>query len=573
MRRHALALAGAIALITAARLLFCSRLGLIPDETYYWTWGKRLALCYFDQPGMTAWVNALSARLLGTSPLAVRAPALLLGVCGTILVYLTARTLFADKTKALLSAIAFNLVPLFAAGTVLMIHDTVLSLFWLLALYAMARLLKKPGALNYTLLALALLGALYSKLTATLLCAMVALCVLAIPRLRASLRTPWPWLAATIVAIGFAPVIVWNVEHQWITVLVVDKIGHRAHADLGQALQYFVETLLAQLVLVPPAILGAVVAVRAMQDYRRRPQSPELLLALLSVPMLIYFLLIAFRTEVQANWPALAHAPLVLLAVSWTVDAWRGGRRAIARLGVALLVIAAVLTVVMHVQALRPILPVARIISAIGMPQRARDLTDQAYGWPELAQRVQREIQDAPDPAHTIAGSRCYQIASELEYHLPGSPQTFSANYSTKGNDYDLRVDYHALEGWTFVIVDLPGMKLTSRFRKHFGGCELLRGYVERCGGCDVRQWFGTLGLGAQQTLGRHARPLLSALRPLLSCCRRLPDFEFSRDGRTFGRSEVWRCEGFGVAGSFEDYFDDPLGNVAQRLRDKRENR
>jgi len=328
------------------------------------------------------------------------------------------------------------------------------------------------------------------------------------------------------VVAGFSPVIKWNYDHQWITALVVDKLGHKGHAGFGEALQYFVETLLGQLILVPPTIIGIAVAAPALRRFRRAPDAPELLLALLSLPMLIYFLLISFRTPVQANWPALAHVPLVILAVHWIVDAWNDPRKKITRgLGIAGFGIACLLTVFFHVQALYPLLPIADIIRAMGIPDRAVDLTDQAYGWEELALRVQNEIDASTDPSRTIAGSRNYQIASELEYHLSGHPLTFSADYATKGNNYDLRVDYGELEGWTFVIVERPGKKLTSRFRKHFDSC------------------------------------------------RRLPDFEFTRRGRSIGVSHVWRCDGFGLEGAFAEYFEDPLGNVVQRLKRKREGR
>ncbi len=54
-----------------------------PDEAYYWLWGQRLALSYFDHPPLLAWLQRLSAELFGWNLFALRAVSLAT-FCGSL---------------------------------------------------------------------------------------------------------------------------------------------------------------------------------------------------------------------------------------------------------------------------------------------------------------------------------------------------------------------------------------------------------------------------------------------------------------------------------------------------------
>src|SRR5438552_2046945 len=45
---------------TAARLVMTSLFPAISDEAYHWLWAQRLDLCYYDHPGMVAWLARLA---------------------------------------------------------------------------------------------------------------------------------------------------------------------------------------------------------------------------------------------------------------------------------------------------------------------------------------------------------------------------------------------------------------------------------------------------------------------------------------------------------------------------------
>lgn len=69
-------------------------------------------------------------------------------------------------------------------------------------------------------------------------------------------------------------------------------------------------------------------------------------------------------------------------------------------------------------------------------------------GWPELGLRVAQLRQ----PGQVVMALR-YQIASELEFYVPGQPQVYCLNAFGRGNQFDLVNDYEGLGGKNVLIV------------------------------------------------------------------------------------------------------------------------
>jgi 4-amino-4-deoxy-L-arabinose transferase-like glycosyltransferase len=112
-----------MALATLLRLLAAALLPLSPDEAYYWQWSREPAFGYFDHPPVVAWLIALSTRLFGLSPLAVRLPAVLGATLLSVLLWHSARQRLDDST-ALRLVLFLSLTPLFHLGGVIITPDT-----------------------------------------------------------------------------------------------------------------------------------------------------------------------------------------------------------------------------------------------------------------------------------------------------------------------------------------------------------------------------------------------------------------------------------------------------------------
>nr|HPM79006.1 glycosyl/arabinosyl/mannosyl transferase [bacterium] len=65
MRRPLASLLLILLLLSVLRLALSARVGVIPDEAYYWTWSLQPEWCYWDQPGGIAWAHWLWDKAFG----------------------------------------------------------------------------------------------------------------------------------------------------------------------------------------------------------------------------------------------------------------------------------------------------------------------------------------------------------------------------------------------------------------------------------------------------------------------------------------------------------------------------
>jgi hypothetical protein len=210
-----LALIGTGALL---RLAFAAMMGLGIDESYMVAAGRQLQLSYFDHPPLSWWLSWGAAELLGSdAAIVVRLPFILLFALSTWLMYRLGATLFSPRA-GFYAALVLNLAPVFGVTTA----------SWVLP----------DGPLDCALLGLALclsqalaterrrwwIGvgvcaglALLSKYSAALTLAGIGIYLATQPRDRRWLGRPEPYLAAAIAAALFAPVVIWNARHGWIS--------------------------------------------------------------------------------------------------------------------------------------------------------------------------------------------------------------------------------------------------------------------------------------------------------------------------------------------------------------------
>ena len=397
------------------RLALASLLDLSPDEAYYWQWSKHPALSYYDQgPGLAAAIGA-STRLLGDTLLGVRLPALLSGLLLSLLAAWFGLRLARDAgapeqggSLALWAVAAFNSILLFAAGGVLMVHDSLQVAFWVLALMALIKVAESGGA---WWLLFALLGGLgvLCKYTGAFMLPLALLALATHPELRPRLAGPWPWLALALGCALCSPILIWNAQNGWPSFSHVLGLGGADPSRVSHAA--FGEFLGGQAGLASPVVFVlALIAWGA--GLRRRIKGHdtplEWMLWCLSAPLFLFFLLLSLRSRVEANWPAPAWWGGVLLAGLWLLK--RGKLWGwLSRLGLGL---ALLLTLLVYAQALRPWLPIP--------PARAKmDSAARVAGWDELGRRVQARLGGLPG---AFVGAATYQNAAELSFVLDGHP-------------------------------------------------------------------------------------------------------------------------------------------------------
>ncbi|WP_298281556.1 glycosyltransferase family 39 protein [Acidocella sp.] len=301
---------GALAALTLLRLLVAARLDLAPDEAYYALWAAHLQPGYYDHPPMVALFIRAGEALGGKTALGVRLLAPLSALLGSLLVWDAADRLFPAQKPGWRAALLMNATLLIGAGAIIITPDTPLLLFWSAALNAVARLIQTGRRRWWLAAGLAMGLALLSKYTALLFLIAAFFWLLASPWGRLRLRTPWPWLAAALALLLFAPDIAWNAAHHWVSYA---KQGGRVDGfKPARSVQFLTELLLGQLGLLTPGIFVLALAGTWRLRHFRSPAA-GLLLWLTLIPAAVMFEHV-LTGRVQANWLAILYPSLVIAA-------------------------------------------------------------------------------------------------------------------------------------------------------------------------------------------------------------------------------------------------------------------
>lgn len=188
----------------------------LPDEAYYWLWGQRPALSYYDHPPLQAWFQGVTSVVFGNSLFGLRLPALLSSgvVIATLLWWARKVNLNGLGTWAMIAA-AFS-SPLIYLFTSLTFNDhlmiALLSLASILVFTTLndAALLRPVNkrALYGAALLIGLAG--LTKYNAALFAIGVVVATIWFPRFRPLLRSPHLYLAGILCLACLTPVFLWN---------------------------------------------------------------------------------------------------------------------------------------------------------------------------------------------------------------------------------------------------------------------------------------------------------------------------------------------------------------------------
>jgi 4-amino-4-deoxy-L-arabinose transferase-like glycosyltransferase len=490
---------------TIVRLVVATLVPLFPDEAYYWEWSRRLAGGYFDHPPMIAWLIAGGTAIAGDSPLGVR---LLTNLAGTGAMYALMVTTcdLAGERAARFVAVTLAALPMAAAGLVLATPDSPLLMGVSFTLFGVSRALGAPAgsahATRWWLIAgLAIGVAMASKFTGVLVPAAIAIAMAVHGPCRARFREPGPWMAVLIASLVMVPVLLWNAQHDWIAFRF--QLGHGLGTSTRESwVTRELRLVGGQLALVTP-ILAALAAAAVVRAVRAPREDRRYVLASVALFCGLFFVFSATRRSVEANWPAVAWMPALVVLAASRQDlrtAWE--RRA--------LWLAAPLTALLLVHVVRPVVP---------LPAR-RDQVSLAHGWDALALQVD-SARVATGAGH-VAANR-YQDAAMLAWHTPARPLTITAlNLGGRRNQYDLweRFTDRAQSGEDLLLVlelprdgGIPGpiRRLTGHFATIDSGAVLT---LERRGEVVGRRrlwhldgWRGTWPADSTDPLSPRSRP------------------------------------------------------------------
>jgi len=206
----------------------------------------------------------------------------------------------------------------------------------------------------------------------------------------------------------FIPVIFWNFEHQFTSFKFQLHHGYAGSFNLSYPLKYILDTIL---VLTPP--LSLVVVYFAIKKTIKL--NNKLLLFMVWFPW-IFFFISSFKGRPEANWPCISYAFLpVLISGDY--------KKVNNKLRDFLLILSYILISLIHLHAIKPFIPLKK------------DPADRLHGWRSFAEEVKHY---ADSFEFDLITTNTYQLASELQFYLPGHPYVHALNLGRRENQYTL---------------------------------------------------------------------------------------------------------------------------------------
>ncbi|MCI4625460.1 MAG: glycosyltransferase family 39 protein [Candidatus Magnetoovum sp. WYHC-5] len=392
-------------------------LDLSPDEAHYWEWSRRLDISYYSKGPLVAYFIYVGRLLLGETVLAVRIMAVIFSALSSIYLYKLYTVMYKDVNKALLVAVIFQIVPLFSTYSVVFTIDTLFVFFWVASLYYLWLAIGTVDKYrNWTLLGMFIGLGMLAKYTMVFFTGSAFL--LLVFKKREILKTFKPYYALLISIILFSPVIIWNYQHNWLT---IKHAAGQAHVHDGLKISF---TSLLDFLGSQVGVLTPVLAVAMMWALFRLKKIENSLrsdfLIYLSLPTLIFFLLKSVQGKVQANWAMAGYITTLIAFVRYYFSIKSQRLVIAASIGLALF-----LTIVSHYPAFLKLKPKI-------------DPSSRLRGWSALGSELDTLYDSMKKEAPVLIFSDKYQVSSELAFYMKEHPVTFCINLGRRMNQYDM---------------------------------------------------------------------------------------------------------------------------------------
>ncbi|MCB2200272.1 glycosyltransferase family 39 protein [bacterium] len=204
--------------------------GWFRDELYYLACADHLAWGYVDHPPLSVFLLAVGRFLLGESLFAVRLVSSLVSSLWLIGIGLLAREMGGDKRAQLLAAVLAFAAPQFWGMHGYYSMNVFDGLFWLGAFLLMARMLRIGDQKLWLALGFWLGIGLLNKISLLWFGAGLLVALLISPQRRWLLN--WrPYAGAGIAFLLFSPYLIWQMVHDWPTLLFMRNAMQYKYVD------------------------------------------------------------------------------------------------------------------------------------------------------------------------------------------------------------------------------------------------------------------------------------------------------------------------------------------------------
>ena len=298
--------------VTLVRLVAAASVPLTEDEAYYRLWAQHLQWGYYDHPPMVAWWISVGVSLFGDTALGIRLVAVLATGLATWVVFDLTRVLGGSEQTGIRASVWYNATTTIGLGGMAATPDGPATLFWILTLWALAKVWAGGTPRWWWVAGMAAGLACISKYSALFLGPGVFLWLCVTPDGRERLKSVTPWTAVIIAAAIFSTNLWWNAHHDWIT--FAKQFGRIAPSAFSP--KHLTELILAQFILLNPmiAILAARAGARSIREGGSLGGVHLALPLATALPFSAYLILHSLHDRVEAHWPVPLFAGLVICA-------------------------------------------------------------------------------------------------------------------------------------------------------------------------------------------------------------------------------------------------------------------
>ena len=476
-------LLAAVLILGAAALHFAylahnCPLDLSPDEAHYWDWSRHLDWSYYSKGPLVAYLirggcevaGPWSVRHTGNLMFAVRLPAVVCGALLLVALYvLTVQATGRDRLALGVVGAALTL-PLIAAGASLMTIDAPYTCCWAWALVCAHRAVFRGSAWAWPVAGVLVGAGVLAKYTMGVFVPSLGLFLIFTPAYRRLLVRPGFWVMAAVAALCCLPILVWNAQHNWVTVRHVLGLSGFAepkgesHVRWAGPLYYAA----GQFALLLGYWFFAWLLAMAAHNPLAECDDNLRYLWWLSAPMFLAFGAFSFKTGGgELNWPVTAYISGLVLAAVWLarqLDSPVTWYRRLGQVNLALACAAGLFLVLfMHESAwaypaLRKL--VGPLTESNPAPLRRVDPTCRLRGWRTLAAEVDalRDELRREGVEPVLAGCT-WNVPGELGVYCDGHPQAYCVGWAVgdRHSQYDLWPNpfdnADEFKGRTFILV------------------------------------------------------------------------------------------------------------------------
>jgi hypothetical protein len=391
----------AAVVVLIVHLLTNGKLGFHTDEFYYIDCGRHPALGYVDFPPIVPLLAGLETGLLGATPWALRLLPTLLGAFMVVLSGAYVRRLGGSVRLQAFALLIAVTAPYFLGANWVYQTVTFDEVTWMVTLYCFLCLVLERRPKYWIYLGISLGIGLEVKYTIGGLVAAITIAILLNPALRSDLRRPYPWIAAAIALLVWAPNLAWQVEKGFPSLIYIAN-----HQGSGGGLIINVILIVVYLFFLIPLWVAGLVSL-----FRSATLRPIGIACLLPLVLFLF---------VGKSYYAVGTVPIALAQGLVAIGRVKRPRL---RTGFQIAVAAAcALQLLMFARLTLPITPPDRIHS-LGLDTK-NELFADSVGWQDVAYQVESMYGNLP------SSERTGTIIISAFYGVPGALRIYGTSRS-----------------------------------------------------------------------------------------------------------------------------------------------